>query len=184
MPKSISFLEKIKPFYDKTYRVIVFVCKILLIADILITTYAVLGRYIHEIIPFITDPKWSEEIVLTFMSYLAVLAAALAIRKGSHIRLSAFDKYLPQQLINVLDLLSDIAVTAFALIMLVVGFQYATTLGSRASYISLPWLSKFWMYFPIPLAGIAMIIFEFEKLCSDVVAIYEEKLKRKGGKAA
>lgn len=183
MPKFFDLLDKIKPFYDKAYQVILFICKILLVADILLTSYAVLGRYVHKFIPFITDPKWSEEIVLTFMSYMAVLAAALAIRKNSHIRLSAFDRYLSQRLLNALDLASDIAITVFAVIMLVVGMNYATTLGARASYISLPKLSKFWMYFPIPLAGIAMIIFEFEKLCSDVKAIYVERAAGKEGKA-
>ena len=175
MPKFFEKVDKIKPVYDKAYQIVLFICKILLIADILLTSYAVLGRYVHKYIPFITDPKWSEEIVLTFMSYMAVLSAALAIRRNAHIRLSAFDRYLPQTLLNVLDLLSDIAITAFALIMLFVGWKYARTLGSRASYISLPKLSKFWMYFPIPLAGLAMIIFEIEKIYNDIKAFFVPK---------
>lgn len=171
MPKFFEKMDKLRPIYDKAYKAILFICKILLIADILLTSYAVLGRYVHKFIPFIVDPKWSEEIVLTFMSYMAVLSAALAIRKNAHIRLSVFDRYLPEKLITVLDLLSDIAITAFALIMLVVGWKYASTLGARASYISLPKLSKFWMYFPIPLAGIAMIIFEIEKIYEHVKSL-------------
>ena len=179
MPKFFEKMDKIKPVYDMAYRVILFICKILLIADILITSYAVLGRYIHQYIPFITDPKWSEEIVLTFMSYMAVLSAALAIRRNAHIRLSAFDRYLPETLINVLDLLSDIAIAAFAVIMLFVGWKYASTLGFRGSYISIPKLSKFWMYFPIPLAGIAMIIFEIEKIYNDIKAFFVPKSDEK-----
>lgn len=164
-------MDKVKPVYDKAYAVVLFICKILLIADILLTSYAVLGRYVHKFIPFIVDPKWSEEIVLTLMSYMAVLSSALAIRKNSHIRLSAFDRYLSDTLINVLDLLADAAITVFAFIMLFVGWKYASTLGARASYISIPKLSKFWMYFPIPLAGIAMIIFEIEKLYTEVKSL-------------
>lgn len=179
MPKFFEKMDKIKPVYDTAYQIILFVCKILLIADILLTSYAVLGRYVHQYIPFITDPKWSEEIVLTFMSYMAVLSAALAIRRNAHIRLSAFDRYLPETLINILDLLSDIAIAAFAVIMLFVGWKYASTLGSRGSYISIPKLSKFWMYFPIPLAGIAMIIFEIEKIYNDVKAFFVPKTAEK-----
>ena len=179
MPKIFEKMDKIKPVYDKAYQVVLFICKILLIADILITSYAVLGRYVHKYIPFITDPKWSEEIVLTFMSYMAVLSAALAIRRNAHIRLSAFDRYLPKKLIIVLDLLADIAITAFALIMLIVGWKYASKIGARGSYISLPKLSKFWMYFPIPLAGIAMLIFEIEKIYNDVKAFYVQEDDKK-----
>lgn len=179
MPKFFEKMDKIKPVYDTAYQIILFICKILLIADILLTSYAVLGRYVHQYIPFITDPKWSEEIVLTFMSYMAVLSAALAIRRNAHIRLSAFDRYLPEKLIYFLDLLSDIAIAAFAVIMLFVGWKYASTLGSRGSYISIPKLSKFWMYFPIPLAGIAMIIFEIEKIYNDIKAFFVPKSAEK-----
>ncbi len=54
-------IDKMKFVYDMVYKVVLFICKILLIVDILITTMAVSGRYIS----FIPDPAWSEEIVLT-----------------------------------------------------------------------------------------------------------------------
>ena len=174
MPKIFEKLDKIRPVYDGAYKVIMFICKIFLIADILITSYAVLGRYIHQWIPFITDPKWSEEIVLTLMSYMAVLSAALAIRRNAHIRLSAFDRYINPTVLKVMDIIADIGVLALGIIMLVVGWKYATTMGARAKYISLPKLPKFWMYFPVPLAGAAMIIFEIEKIYEHVRTFWEK----------
>ncbi|MBN2627743.1 MAG: TRAP transporter small permease [Spirochaetales bacterium] len=151
-------VDKIKPFYDHVYNVVLFVCKILLIIDILITTVAVAGRYI----PFFPDPAWSEEVVLSLMAYMAVLSAALAIRRKAHIRMTALDQYLPKKLINILDMISDLAVMALGFVMIFVGWSYAVKIGSRGSYISIPGLSRFWMYFPVPLAGIAMVIFEIE----------------------
>lgn len=171
MPKIFTTLDKIKPAYDITYKVVLFICKILLIADILITSMAVAGRYI----PFIPDPSWSEEVVLTCMSYMAVLSAALAIRRGAHIRMTAFDVYLPKKVIKALDILADIAVLALGIIMTVVGWQYATTLGGRGTYVSMPWLSRFWMYFPVPLAGVAMIIFEIESLYNHIKSLFEKE---------
>lgn len=167
MPKIFETLDKIRPFYDAAYKVIMFVCK-LLVADILITSYAVLGRYI----PFIADPSWSEEAVLTLMSYMAVLSAALAIRRGSHIRMTAFDAYLPKGLVKFLDILADVAVLALGIIMLVYGGNYASTLGGRGFYVSMPWLSRFWMYFPVPLAGVAMIIFEIEAIYTHIKSFF------------
>ena len=82
MPAIFEKIDRIKPFYDLTYKVVLFVCKVLLVIDIAITSMAVAGRYI----PFIPDPAWSEEVVLTCMSYMAVLSAALAIRRGGHFR--------------------------------------------------------------------------------------------------
>lgn len=167
-------IDKFKPVYDATYQVVLFLCKLLLVADILITSVSVLGRYV----PFIPDPAWSEEVVLTLMAYMAVLSAALAIRRGAHIRMTALDSYLPKVLIKILDILADICVLALAVVMLTVGWQYATTIGARGLYVSLPKLSRFWMYFPIPVAGFAMIIFELEALYDHVKSIFVKEEKK------
>lgn len=160
-------IDKIKPIYDKTYEFVMFLCKMLLTVDILITCMAVVGRYVS----FIPDPAWSEEVVLTCMAYMAVLSAALAIRRNAHIRMTALDMYLPKRVVLALDILSDVAVLALAVIMITVGWKYATGIGSKGSYVSIPWLSRFWMYFPVPLAGVAMVIFESEALYNHLKTI-------------
>ena len=174
MPSIFRAIDKFKPVYDVMYKVVLFICKILLIADIAITSMAVLGRYI----PFIPDPAWSEEVVLTLMSYMAVLSAALAIRRNAHIRMTALDRYLPKGLIKFLDILSDICVLALAFVMIIVGWRYASTIGAKGSYVSMPNLSRFWMYFPIPVAGIAMVVFELEAIYNHIKGLFvkeEEK---------
>lgn len=168
MPSIFEKIDKIKPAYDMTYKVVMVICKLLLIADILIASIAVAGRYV----PFIPDPSWSEEVVLTCMSYMAVLSAALAIRRGAHIRMTAFDRYLPKKLVRALDILADFAVLALAIIMITVGWQYATGIGSKGTYVSMPFLSRFWMYFPIPVAGVAMLVFEVEALYNHVKSFF------------
>ena len=151
-----------------TYRVVLFLCKLLLVVDILITTMAVAGRDIS----FIPDPAWSEEVVLTCMSYMAVLWAALAIRRGAHIRMTAFDRYLPAKVVKSLDIIADLAVLALAVIMITVGWKYATGIGSKGTYVSMPKVSRFWMYFPVPLAGVAMLVFEVEALYNHVKSFF------------
>ena len=173
MEKVFKTLDKAKPFYDMMYKVVMFICKIFLILDILITCYAVLGRYI----PFIEDPAWSEQVVLSLMAYMAVLSAALAIRKDTHIRMNAFDRYLPPIVLKILDILSDIAVFALAIIMMVVGMKYAYRMRN-GFYESMTWLSRFWMYFPVPVAGFAMIIFEFEKLYLHIKSFFVKEEKK------
>ena len=119
MPKIFKVLDKIRPLYDWTYKIVMFICKVLLIVDILITTMAVCGRYI----PFIPDPAWSEQVVLTCMIYMAVLSATLAIRRNAHIRMTALDSYLPKKVVMVLDVISDIAVLVLGVILLVQGLS-------------------------------------------------------------
>ena len=154
-------VSKIKPLYDLTDKLVMLICKLLLIADIAITSMSVAGRYIE----WIPDPAWSEQMVLTFMVYMAVLSATLAIRKRAHIRMTAFDDYLPKGLVKWLDLLSDIAVLALGVVMLVYGIKVCQSpLARFGRYESIPTLSRFWMYLPLPIAGGSMIIFELEQI--------------------
>ena len=173
MPAIFKTIDKAKPVYDVAYNVVMVVCKLLLIGDILITSVAVLGRYVS----FIPDPAWSEELVLTCMSYMAVLSAALAIRRNAHIRMTALDSYLPKNVVKALDVLSDVAVMVLAVIMLTVGWRYAVSIGAKGTYVSMPKVSRFWMYFPIPLAGVAMIIFQLEVLYNHIKAFFVEEGK-------
>lgn len=161
----MSALEKLKPLYDWVYKIMMVICKLLLIADICVVSMTVIGRYV----PFVPDPAWTEEITLTLMSYMAVLSAALAIRRNAHIRMTSFDQYLPKTLVNVLDILADVGVLILSIIMITVGWKYATGIGAKGFYPSIPGLSKMWMYLPIPIAGIAMLVFELEALYRDIM---------------
>ena len=173
----LQFLQKSKPLYDVTYKVMLFACKILLICDIAITAWAVAGRYV----PFINDPYWSEEVVLTLMVYMAVLSATLAIRKRSHIRMTAFDPYLSPMALKVSDLLADVAVFVLGIILLAYGIKLCTSpLATLGRYASMPGLSKFWQYLSIPVAGLGMAIFELEQIFQRIKAFYEkDEIKEK-----
>ena len=169
MPAFFRAIEKLKPVYDWTYKILMFICKLLLIGDIVITAWAVAGRYI----PFITDPHWSEEIVLTLMAYMAVLSATLAIRKRAHIRMTAFDKYLPKKALMVSDVLADLAVLALGVVLVIYGIRFCNSpLSIRGKYASLPGMSKLWQYLPVPVAGFSMIIFELEQIFRHIEAFW------------
>ncbi len=174
MPKIFEKLDKIRPAYDMIYKITLFVCKMFLIADIIITCYSVIGRYV----PAIGNPSWSEEIILTLMSYMVVLSAALAIRKDSHIRMTVFDNYLPSAVVKILNLLADIAILYLAYVMITSGWTYATIIGSKGTYVTLPGLSRSWKYYPVPLAGVAMVIFEIEKIYEHIKAFWVKEEKK------
>ena len=173
MPKFFDLFDKIRPIYGWTYKIVMFICKILLIVDILVTSMAVAGRYIS----FIPDPAWSEQVVLTCMVYMAVLSATLAIRTNSHIRMTVFDQYLPKNVVKTLDVVSDIAVMVLGYILLTKGIEVCNSpLAMFGKYESLPWLSRVWMYIPIPLAGGSMIIFEIEQLVDHIKAFFVKEV--------
>ena len=175
--KALSVI--LRPIYNLTDALIMTICKLLLIADVAITTMSVAGRYIS----FIPDPAWSEQIVLTLMVYMAVLSATLAIRKRAHIRMTAFDKYLPPKVVKALDILSDLSVLILGIIMLFYGIKICQSpLAKFGCYESLPTLSRVWMYLPMPVAGASMIIFELEQIVLRIEEFFapeENKLERR-----
>ena len=180
MPAFFKTLEKVKPVYDWAYKIMLFICKLLLIADIIITSITVAGRYF----PFFTAPHWGEEMVLTLMVYMAVLSATLAIRKRTHIRMTAFDQYLPKKAIICLDLLADLAVLILGIILVKYGYEVIKPTGNIAKfakYSSLPKLSQIWMYLPVPIAGLGMIIFELEQVFQHLEEFF---VSNKNGKEA
>ena len=174
MESFFKTVDKAKPIYDAVYKIVLVLCKILLIGDIVLVSFAVLARYLE----FIPHQAWVEEVVLTLMSYMAVLSASLAIRNKGHIRMTAFDRYLPEKLVIFLDILADIFVLILAVIMIVVGWQYATTIGSKGTFISITWLSRAWYYYPIPVAGIAMFVFEIESIYGHIKKIFIKEEKK------
>ena len=178
MPAFFQKLEKIRPFYDWAYKIMLFICKLLLIGDIIITSVTVAGRYF----PFFTAPHWGEEMVLTLMVYMAVLSATLAIRKRSHIRMTAFDKYLPKKVLLTLDLLADIAVMALGVVLLIEGLDVIKPTGNIArfaKYSSLPNLSQIWMYLPVAVAGVSMVIFELEQVFLHIEEFFVPQTEKK-----
>ncbi len=131
MPEIFQKLKKADAVYDKMYKLLMLICKLLLIADI-----------------------------------------ALAIRRNAHIRMTSFDRYLPKKVVKTLDVVADIAVLILGIIMLVIGMQYALQVGAKGRLVSLPKVSKFWQYFPIPLAGFFMIVFEIEQVTKHIEAFF------------
>ena len=130
MPKIFQILDKIKPVYNITEKVMMIICKLLLIADIAVTCYIVVVRY------------------------------------------------LTKKLVLVLDIISTLLVLYLGYVMLRYGWDSAYKMLVRnTKYDSLPWLSRFWMYFPVPVAGASMIIFEVEQLYQHIKTFFikEEK---------
>jgi len=162
MTNFLKACGKLEPLYAGVYKVVLTICKLLLIADILVTSWIVLARFV----PAIPAPNWGEEVILSLMVYMAVLSASLAIRRNAHIRMTLFDNKLPKKAIPFFDLFSDLLVLILALIMTIYGYQLASNIPGF--YIAITWLPKFWQYFPIALAGLAMIFFELERIYVDL----------------
>ncbi len=162
-------LDKLKPAFDRFSAVTLFICRLLLIADILVASYQVLSRFVS----FLPDYPWTEEIVLTCMVYLTLISAALALRRNGHIRMTALDKRLPPKLLLSLDLLADVAVLCFALLMVCNGWGFAA--NSKGFYTSMPFVPKAVLFASVPIGGFFAIIVELELIYNHIKAFVVKK---------
>lgn len=64
-------------------------------------------------------------------------------------------------------------------VLLVYGIKLCTSpLAALGRYASIPALSKFWQYLSIPVAGLGMMIFEFEQIFRRIEAFYETEERK------
>ena len=162
MEKFLQACKKAHPVFKYAYKIVMTLCKLMLIADILVTSWVVLARFV----PTIPAPNWGEEVILTLMVYMAVLSASLAIRRNAHIHMTLYDNKLSKKAVAYFDLFSDVLVLILAFIMAIEGLKLANKIPGF--FVALTWLPKFWQYFPISLAGFAMIFFEIERIYVDL----------------
>jgi len=168
-----NIIDRVKPVFDFIYFVVMQVAKAFLVATVLIACLMVLGRYIG----FVPSFPWTEEVILMLMTYMSLLGASLAVRRRAHIRMVAIDPFLPKIVIRVLDLLADAAIIFFCYILLTEGWTYAVTIGGRGSFTSMPNLSLFWRFLPIPLGGGLMLFFSIEVCYNNIKAFFVKEEK-------
>lgn len=167
-----SKLDKSKKVFDIIEYWVEQIAKAFLVGTIFVTCWKVAGRYV----PGVPGPAWTEEIILMFMSYMAMLAAALALRRGAHVRMVILDPVLPKKVIKVLDLLVDVGVTFFCYILITVGWTYTMAIGAVGSFITMPDVSLVWRFLPIPLGGFFMLLFNIELIYKHIKVFFVEDI--------
>ena len=161
-------LDKLKPIFDGVYFVVLQFAKIFLVATIILACLMVAGRFIGRIPSF----PWTEEIILAFMSYMTLLGGSLAVRRSAHIRMVALDPFLNKTLLKVLDVIADVLIIFFSILLITEGWAYAVTIGARGNFTSMPNVSLFWRFLPMPLGGLFMLIFSIEVTYNHIKAFF------------
>ena len=72
---------------DRFYQVIQWTCMLCLAGQVVIISYAVVGRFVLN-----HSPAWAEEISRILMVWMSLLSASLAVKDKTHVRMTVFDK--------------------------------------------------------------------------------------------
>ena len=134
-------------------------------------TAAVLMRYV------IKKPMvWGEQLAIYCMMYIAMVGAAIAIRKGAHMGMDVLYNRTGNGMRIVMNIIIHASVVAFLLIMIILGFKHMIDVRAQRSAVLFN-ISMAWPHFCVPLGGVLMLIQEIgvivngtEKDSEDIVS--------------
>jgi len=122
----------------------------LLLAIVLTISWQVTARYI----PDLRVPRWTEEISLIFMVWLAMLGSGLAVRAGEHLSVDVVTRQLPRRVQRGLERAVWLAFAGFGGYL----FWYGLELSQRTmtQTFAATQLPVGWMYLGLPVGGALM----------------------------
>lgn len=128
----------------------------------LVAMTAIIGAQVFARFVAGNSLDWSEQAALLLMIWFILPAAAVGVREGFHVEVSALTEAVSPARARVLALVSHGLVCSFGAAMLIWG----TELVLRTWSHSIPALSlpRGFGYIPIPLSGLLVLIFASEQL--------------------
>ncbi len=143
---------------DKLYWACVVIAGSALVLICAVIPWAVFTRYVLN-----DSASWPERAAVLMAIVLTFIGTAACYRVHLHMNVSFFVGLLPTWQKRWTDLLCELLVGAMACFMVVYGFRLvgATWLNSIDEF---PWLSVGLTYLPIPLGGVALLLFVLERL--------------------
>ena len=143
--------------FDVVYRILLTYAKVVLLVIIVIVSAQVFSR------KFIgTSIRWSEEVALLLMVWLAFIAMAIGVEKHLHIAIEMFVKPMPDFVKKIIEKINDSATMIFGIILIV----YGKSLVAHTMSSTLPatqWPAGI-AYLMMPVGGVFITYFSFLSL--------------------
>jgi TRAP-type C4-dicarboxylate transport system permease small subunit len=149
-------VKRITQFFDVVYWIFMTTCKICFIAMVALTAYVVFNRYIVK-----SPLSWGEPVVLMFMVYMALVSAALAIRKDRHIRMQIIDFFMPRKVVAFFRGVAQVCIFFFGIFMIWNGCKFAVQAGRNL--MTGVGIKSLWLYVAVPISGVAICLMEIER---------------------
>ncbi len=137
--------------FDRIYNVIEVLCKLILLAMVLIITYTVFGRFVLN-----RTPTWGEELSIFCMVWLAVLGSSLAVHNGRHIRMTVIDFIVPEKAAKFLHKAAYIVILIVGIVFIYAGIELFELFTD--SILGALRISRKWLALALPVGGAAHVL--------------------------
>jgi len=137
---------------DRLYAVLRAICVVILIEYLILVLLQVLFRYVLNESLF-----WAEEAVRFSMVWSVLLGSALVARDRAHIRIDVVENMLAPVARRRLDLVLDVLMIVFMVILMITGLQFAgRSMMQTSPSLDLPMWA---VYGAIPLGAVLQALF-------------------------
>lgn len=137
---------------------------ILLVATVVIIIIPVTMQIFARFTEFLPRYIWTEEASRFLLVWMVMIGAMIGVREGTHFTVDLFYNLKPRAR-AAMDILSGLAVLAFAMIFIIYGWEFTDTAWYRISELAeLPlWL----IHMAWPIAGVTWVVFAGERMWDD-----------------
>lgn len=155
-------IKKAKSILDRSLD---YLLGTMIVAMTLIIIYQIFTRNFLDF-----TPRWTEELALLLLIWIAFIGIAIGFRDNLHIGVGVFVGLMPKTIQKKIDLITKVLVIAMSIIFIYYGFRFTFLMhGSLMAGTGLP---QSFLYSAIPVSGILTFIYGVEMFFKD--AIHED----------
>lgn len=163
MPSSIpekpknKVLEAITTVIDWIYRILIEYSKFVLIVIVLIVSAQVFSRKVLH-----SSIRWSEEVTLLLMVWMAFISMAIGVEKNLHIDIEVFFKHFPPAMQKVINIINNLLVLLVGTVLLVYGVKLIQS-TSTSTLPATQWPASS-LYLMLPVGGFFIVYFSLLRI--------------------
>jgi len=166
--------------YQRIEDLVVSIVRAVVVALLVGIVFAISWQVLTRYVPGLPVPRWTEEVSLILMVWLAMVGSALAVRTAEHLAMDVLHRQVAPALRAPLIRLVWLLAAAFGAYLVWYGWELSMrTMLQTFSATKLP---IGWMYLGIPVGGVLMFLFSVKNVIFPPAATYDEAEERTTGR--
>ncbi len=166
--------------YQRIEDVVVAIVRAVVVGLLVGIVFAISWQVLTRYVPGLPVPRWTEEVSLILMVWLAMVGSALAVRTGEHLAMDILHRQVDPRLRAPLVRLVWLLAAAFGAYLVWYGWELSMRTMMQ-TFSATKWPIG-WMYLGIPVGGVLMLFFSAKNILLPPRSSYDEAEERTTGR--
>ena len=169
-----------RSLYQRIEDVVVGIVRAVVVGLLVGIVFAISWQVLTRYVPGLPVPRWTEEVSLILMVWLAMVGSALAVRTGEHLAMDILHRQVDPRLRDPLIRLVWLLAAAFGAYLVWYGWELSMRTMMQ-TFSATKWPIG-WMYLGIPVGGVLMLFFSLKNFVLPPRSTYDEAEERTTGR--